>query len=132
MSTLSLVSDHMTRDVMTLSPEQEINTAVRALLGRGVSGAPVLDAEGRIAGMLTEKDCLRAALEASYYRDWGKPVAAYMSRDVITMDPGLDILAACQMCLSGPFRRFPVVEGGALVGQISRTDILRGLADTWG
>lgn len=132
MTTLSLVSDHMARDVVTLSPEQEVNAAVHVLLKHGVSGAPVVDGDGQLVGMLTEKDCLRAALEASYYRDWGKPVAAYMSRDVITMDPDIDILTACQMFLDGPYRRFPVVDAGRLMGQISRTDVLRALAETWG
>ncbi len=132
MNALSLVSDHMTTDVVTLSPDQEINSAVHVLLEHGVSGAPVVHDEGQIVGMLTEKDCLRASLEASYYRDWGKPVAAYMSRDVITMDPGIDIFMACQVFLDGPYRRFPVVEAGRLVGQISRTDVLRALAETWG
>lgn len=131
MTTLTLISDHMSRDVLTLTPEQEINRAAHALLDRKVSGAPVVDTDGHLVGILTEKDCLRAALEANYYREWGKPVAAYMSRDIKTMAPDLDILAACQAFLDGPYRRFPVVDAGRLVGLISRTDILRALADTW-
>lgn len=131
MSALSFVSDHMTRDLMTLSPEQEINNAVHVLLKHGVSGAPVVDGDAKVVGLLTEKDCLRAALEASYYRDWGKTVSAYMARDVITIEAGIDILTACQVFLDGPYRRFPVIEEGRLVGLISRTDVLRALADTW-
>ncbi|MBY4893867.1 CBS domain-containing protein [Rhodobacteraceae bacterium N5(2021)] len=132
MTTLSLVSDHMARHLVTLSPDQEINNAMHVLLKHGVSGAPVVDGEARLVGILTEKDCLRAALEASYYRDWGKPVSAYMQRDVATIEPDIDILAACQTLLDGPYRRFPVVDDGRLVGLISRTDVLRALADTWG
>lgn len=131
MSALSFVSDHMTRDLMTLSPEQEINSAVHVLLKHGVSGAPVVDGDAKVVGILTEKDCLRAALEASYYRDWGKTVSAYMARDVITIEASIDILTACQVFLDGPYRRFPVIEEGRLVGLISRTDVLRALADTW-
>lgn len=131
MSALSFVSDHMTRDLVTLSPEQEINSAVHVLLKHGVSGAPVVDGDAKVVGILTEKDCLRAALEASYFRDWGKTVSAYMARDVITIEAGIDILTACQVFLDGPYRRFPVIEGGRLVGLISRTDVLRALADTW-
>lgn len=132
MSALSLVSDHMARDLLTLSPDQEVNNAVHMLLKRGVSGAPVVDAQGALVGILTEKDCLRAALEASYYRDWGKPVSAYMARDVATIEADTDILAACQMFLDGPYRRYPVVNGGRLVGLVSRTDVLRALGETWG
>jgi CBS domain-containing protein len=129
---LSVVADHMTRDLVTLSPEQEINSAIHLLLSKKVSGAPVVDGGGRLVGVLTKKDGLRAALEASYYREWGKPVAAYMARDVVTMDPGLDVLEACQVFLDTPYRRFPVTRDGQLLGQISRTDILRALADLWG
>ena len=132
MSTLSLVSDYMNRTLVTLSPEQEINSAVHVLLDHKISGAPVVDKAGRLVGILTEKDGLRAALEASYYREWGKPVSAYMAKDVVTMDPNLDLLTACQQFLNGPYRRFPVVEDGRLLGLISRTDILRGLAESWG
>ncbi len=132
MSKISTVEAHMQRDLVTLSPEQEVNNAARVLLDHHISGAPVVDASGALVGILTEKDCLRAALEASYYRDWGKAVSAYMARDVTTMDASLDILSACQVFLDGPFRRFPVIEDGRLVGLVSRTDILRALADTWG
>lgn len=131
MSELSFVSDHMTRDLVTLLPDQEVNNAVNVLLKHRVSGAPVVDANAQVVGILTEKDCLRAALEASYYRDWGKPVSAYMARDVVTIEADIDILTACQVFLDGPYRRFPVVEAGCLVGLISRTDVLRALADTW-
>lgn len=132
MSKLHLVADFMARDLITLSPDQEINRAMHVLLDHKVSGAPVVDDAGRLVGVLTEKDCLRAALEASYYRDWGKPVARYMATTLVTVGPDMDILEACQMVLDGPHRRFPVVKAGRLLGQISRTDILRALADTWG
>lgn len=131
MSALSLVSEHMVRDFVSLSPDQEINNALHVLLKHGVSCAPVVDDGTQLVGFLTEKDCLRAAYEASYYRDWGKPVSAYMARDVITIEPDIDILAACQVLLEGRYRRFPVVDEGRLVGLISRTDVLRALADTW-
>lgn len=131
MTALSFVSDHMTRDLVTLSPDQEINSAVHVLLKHGISGAPVVDDDTQLVGILTEKDCLRAALEASYYRDWGKTVSAYMERNVTTIEADIDVLTACQVFLDGPYRRFPVVDTGKLVGLVSRTDVLRALADTW-
>lgn len=132
MTQLRLVSDCMTRDVVILPPTQEINSALHVLLKNRVSGAPVVDERGALVGILTEKDCLRAALEASYYRDWGRGVDRYMSRKVVTMAPGTDIVSACQVILESPYRRFPVVANGRLRGLVSRTDILRALADNWG
>lgn len=83
-------------------------------------------------GRALEKDCLRAAVEASYYRDWGATVQKHMSKDVQTLDAGLDIVAAVDAFLSSPFRRFPVMEAGRLVGQISRADALRAMQESWG
>jgi CBS domain-containing protein len=131
MTPLPRVADYMIRDLVTLSPLQEVNHAMAVLLDRRFSGAPVLDGAGHLVGVLSKKDCLRAALEASYYRDWGKPVSAYMTPDPETMDPALDIVAACERFVSSQYRRFPVVEGGRLLGQISRADILRAMAENW-
>lgn len=128
----SRVADYMTRDLVTLTPGMEINRAMSILLDRGISGAPVLDEAGRLVGVLSKKDCLKAALHASYYREWGGTVDAYMTREVQTLDSDIDIIAAAQTFLASPFRRFPVVREGQLVGQISRADLLRAMRENWG
>ena len=132
MTGLRSISDYMASEVITIPAGQEVNAALTTLLEHRISGAPVVDAHGAMVGILTEKDCLRAALEASYYRDWGRSVADYMSHEVTALSPDTDLLVACQTFLDGPYRRFPVLEDGRLVGIVSRTDILRGLADLWG
>lgn len=125
------VSDCMARDLITLAPGMEINRALHILLDRRISGAPVVDAGGALVGVLSKKDCLRAALNACYYQDWGDSVADYMSRDVKTLDAGMDIVTAAEAFLKSPFRRFPVLSDGRLVGQVSRADILGALAGLW-
>ena len=132
MKPVATVADYMTRDLITLSPETEINRAMSVLLDNRISGAPVLDASGSLVGVLSKKDCLKAAAEASYYRDWGSTVATHMSKDVHTLDAGLDIMTAAYAFISSKYRRFPVLEAGHLVGQISRADALRALQDNWG
>ena len=131
MKPFASVSDYMTRDLITLSPDTEINHAMKLLLDHHISGAPVLDASGALVGVLSKKDCLKAAIEASYYRDWGATVAAHMSPDVEVLDAGLDILTAASAFVTSRYRRFPVMENGNLVGQISRADMLRALQDHW-
>jgi len=126
-----LISDYMTRDLITLSPDDEINRAMHILLDRRISGAPVLDAGGNLIGVLSKKDCLKAALHASYYRDWGGTVSDYMAKDVQTLDAGMDVVAAAEAFVESSFRRFPVLELGKLVGQVSRADILRALGEQW-
>lgn len=132
MKPVALVSDYMARDLVTLTPETEINYAMGILLDRGISGAPVLDSGGNLVGVLSKKDCLKAAMEASYYRTWGATVAAHMSKNVETLDAGTDIFAAATAFVNSTYRRFPVMENGRLVGQISRADALRAMRDNWG
>lgn len=125
------VREYMVRDVIPLAPDTEILHAMNLLLERQISGAPVVDANGNLVGMLTQKDCLRAALQASYFQEWGRPVSDYMNRKVETLDAELDLVAAARHFLSSPYRRFPVVEEGRLAGQISRSDLLRALIENW-
>jgi len=131
MKRVSLVSDYMTRDLVTLTPDTEINRAMNLLLDNEISGAPVLDANGALVGVLSKKDCLKAAMDASYYRSWGGTVEAHMSTDVQTLDAGMDVLAAASAFVNSTYRRFPVMEDGRLVGQISRADALRAMRDNW-
>ncbi|NKB28224.1 MAG: CBS domain-containing protein [Rhodobacteraceae bacterium] len=132
MTRIATVADYMTRDLIRLSPDMEINRAMKLLLDNRISGAPVVDAAGQLVGVLSKKDCLKAAIDASYYRDWGAMVATHMTKDVQTLDAGTDILAAANSFLSSPFRRFPVLLDGQLVGQISRADALKAMLDNWG
>lgn len=132
MSRIALVQDYMARDLVTLSPDDEINAAMTVLLTRRISGAPVIGPGGALVGVLSKKDCLKAAIEASYYREWGATVASHMTREVETLDAGEDILSAAKRFVASSYRRFPVMQGGRLVGQISRADVLRAMLDNWG
>jgi CBS domain-containing protein len=121
----------MSRQPVTFSPTLEINHAVARLLACHISGAPVVDAAGQLVGIITAKDCFKAALNASYYQGWGGVVADYMSPSVQTMDIGLDIVSAAERFLASPFRRFPVLEDGVLVGIVTRLDLLRAFYRQW-
>jgi len=125
MEKLPLVRDHMDTEVCVLAPETEILNAVGLLVEHQVTGAPVIDGAGHLVGMLTEKDCLRlVATGAGADRPSGT-VADFMTTDVTTIPPGMDVYYAAGLFLHQPFRRFPVVEDGKLVGAITRFDILR-------
>ncbi len=125
------IADYMAKNLQTLSPEMEINHAMGILLDKRYSGAPVVDGAMKLVGMLSKKDCLRAALNASYHQEWGGSVADYMSTNVETLDADLDLVQAAEWFLKSNYRRFPVIRGGRLVGQISRADLLRSMAEQW-
>ncbi|MFQ6613575.1 MAG: CBS domain-containing protein [Fidelibacterota bacterium] len=121
------VKDYMARDCITFTPEQNALEAIRILLHNKISGAPVVKNENEIIGILSEKDCLPVILEASYHNDPGKLVKDLMSRKVTTVDADSSLMDVAEKFISTRFRRFPVVEKGKLVGQISRRDVLRAI-----
>lgn len=131
MSRSATVRDYMTARLITLTPGMEVQRAINLLLKHRISGAPVLDGEGRLVGILSKKDCLKVAFRASYHKEWGGPVSDYMSREVETVDAETDIIQIAERFLAGPYRRFPVMSNNQVVGQISRHDVLKALADLW-
>lgn len=125
------VGRFMARKLVRLTETTEINHAVAVLLKENVSGAPVVDSAGRITGVLSMKDCLKAALHATYHQEWGGTVADFMSKPAETLDIGTDLIAAAERFVESSYRRFPVLENGRLVGQISRSDVLQALNELW-
>ena len=83
------VEKFMATGETTLSPEMTINEAIDIMLDQHLTGAPVLDNNRKIVGMLTEKDCLRLLIDSAYnnlHHD-DKTVADYMSEVVKTVTP---------------------------------------------
>lgn len=124
-----LVRDYMAGHLLTFKPEDEIMDAIHELIEHRVAGAPVVDNKGDLVGMLSELDCMKVALNAGYYGDWGGPVADYMSTAVESVDSEMNIVDLAQKFLDSGYRRFPVLRNNRLVGQISRRDALRALSE---
>ena len=121
------VADIMATRLITVLPDMNIHEAIRILLDKRISGAPVVDENGALVGMLSKKDCLKIVFSSQYHDDWGGPVRDFMSAPVESLDADLDLVSAAQAFLDSHFRRFPVVRDGKLVGQVSRYDILKAL-----
>ena len=121
----------MTRKVITLAPDTEILRALIVLASNDIAGAPVLDANDDMVGILTEKDCIRSALEATYHSVYAGLVSDFMSDDVVSVHPDDGLFQAAERFLELPYHRYPVVEDGRLVGVISRRDVIQALAKSW-
>ncbi|MDH3350213.1 MAG: CBS domain-containing protein [Gammaproteobacteria bacterium] len=124
----ALVRDYMAGRLVTFKPDMDVLDAIQELLHNRIAGAPVVNDQGELLGMLSELDCLKIALNAGYYGDWGGPVADYMTPDVETVDADMNIIDLAQRFLNSSYRRFPVLRNNRLVGQISRRDVLRALS----
>ena len=122
-----VVRDYMQTQVVTFTPDMEVMTAINELVKHRISGAPVLDADGNLVGVLSEKDCLKVALTAGYEGVPAGVVAEFMTANAVTVAPDMPILEIASRFLDSAVKRFPVVKSGKLVGQISRADVLRAI-----
>lgn len=114
----------MAVDLVTLAPESDVVGAVQTLLAHRISGAPVVDAEGRYLGMFSEKCAMQVLLDAAYEPLPTCEVRAFMDTEAQTIAPHTHLLSIAQVFLLTPYRRLPVVDRGLLVGQVSRRDVL--------
>jgi len=138
------VSDLMTRDVVTIDPDADLKEAARRLSGLRISGMPVVDADNRVLGIISEadllslagvkkghtfKDVLRHVLgEPLPVRKKGNTVGEVMSSPAITTGPDRDIRAVAAILDEKRIKRLPVVdEEKRLVGIIARADIVRAM-----
>ena len=127
MSRSMLVKDHMVTNVITLDPDMEILRATQLLIRHDISGAPVLDKHGRLIGVLTERDCMRVALHAGYHGAPGGLVRDYMNAAPVSVSPEDTILELAERFVNERYRRYPVLDGGRLVGVISRREVMRAM-----
>lgn len=125
------VRDIMTKKVVALHQGMTMNEAMRSLLKFKHSGAPVVDADNKLVGMLSEKDCLRMFFGGLYHRLPLGTVSQYMSVNITTCHPNDSLLAVAQIFFRQSFRRLPVVENDQMIGIVSRSDVLMGSKRLW-
>jgi CBS domain-containing protein len=118
---MTKLAEIMTSHVFTTAPETPVAEAAAAMVRGGFGSAVVLEGT-LLAGIVTERDVLRAA--ASGAELTSSPVSRWMSRDPQTAEPDLDSEQAAELMLGGGFRHLPVVEGNTLVGIVSLRDLL--------
>lgn len=123
------VSDYMARRLVTFSPDQTIMEVMDFLMKKKISGGPVVNDRKELLGMISEGDCLKEVVKGKYNNIpvMSGKVSEHMATNVITIDPDANIFDAAEMFLTKRRRRFPVIENGKLVGQISQKDVMRAI-----
>jgi len=122
------VADYMSRKLISFSQDTDVLEAINTMLINRIPNAPVIDNEGNLVGMFSEKDAMKVALDASFNQGMGGKVSEYMSDKITTIDAEASVMEAAEMLVDSAVRCFPVYNGTDLVGVISRSDVLRALA----
>ncbi len=117
--------DYMLNNPVKVKPDDNVLEAMRVIIDNKISGVCVVDAEGILVGVLSELDCLRAALGATYNKTSVGLVREHMTGDnLLVAHPNENILDVAQDMLLKKHRRRPVVENGRLIGQITCRQLL--------
>ncbi len=138
----------MTRDVITAAPQTEVREIVQLMLTNRISAVPVVDAAGKVLGMVSEGDLMRrvenktdrrdswwlkALFTASndagtYVKSHGRRAEDVMTRDVVTISEDTPLYKIAQTLEKHHIKRAPVVKDGKLVGIVSRSNLLHGFS----
>ena len=144
------VRDIMSKDVITISPETEIEEAAKILSKHGISGLPVVE-DGELVGIVSESDIIIKDKKLHFpdyinviggiiylesykkFKEEFKKFIAYqvedlMSKDVITLSPEDSVEEAATIISEQDINRLPVVEDDKLVGIVTRADIVKDIA----
>ena len=141
------VSDIMTRPVISVTPETPITEVARLMLQHRISGLPVVDPKGAVVGLVTEGDLLRRVetgtqrrhahwielligpgrLAQEYSHANARHAGEVMSTDVVSVAPQAALDEVVVLMERHRIKRVPVIDGGRLVGIISRANMVRAL-----
>lgn len=123
--------DFMNTEIHCLTPEMSLSEAVAFLLKHKISSAPVIDAgaDRRLVGFISEADCLDHLSNEMFF---GSPVMAHtvrtiMKRHPVCVEPGTDVFSLASVFVAHNHRHLPVIDGGRLLGIVSRREILKAL-----
>jgi CBS domain-containing protein len=117
-----IARDIMTRKVYTISPDASVQEVAQLLSRKRISGAPVVDKDGKMVGVITEADII-----GKVNRE-GLRVADIMSSEIITVDEETRVGQIAMLLTERKIKRVPVTRDGKLVGIVCHADIVDAVA----
>lgn len=145
-----LAKDVMTTAILTVTPETDVGEIARTMLDAHISAIPVIGEDGSLLGIVSEGDLMHRIESETrrrpswwlrllatpqepaerYLREFGRRARDVMTKEVITVAPDTPLTEIAAMLEKYHIKRVPVMDGGKLVGIVSRANLLRGVA-TW-
>ena len=114
-----VAKDIMTKEIITVSPTTGVKKLAMTLVKNQISGAPVVDKNGKIIGVVSEADIIGKK---------GKDVRAIMSKKVISVAEDTPVEAIAQLMTTHKITRLPVMRDDKVIGIVSRADIVNAIA----
>lgn len=131
MKELQVIGDIMDTYFLKFTPDTTVKEVIDTLIKQKLFGACIVDDDGKLAGLLSEKQCIKLYSDEIQGTLEGNiadvPVSEIMYPEFQTMSSNMNIVDAAQTFLTSDFRRIPVVDNGKLVGQITRRDIMKAI-----
>lgn len=125
-----VVKEVMARHSPSIALGTAITTVVETLLRHKITGLPVVDAESRVVGFVSEQDCLRSLLVSSYHCEGAPKVEDVMHREPLTVSPEASVVDLAEMMVNQKPKVYPVVdENQRLLGLVLRSQVLTVLKD---
>ncbi len=127
LATAIKVSDYMSTNLITFRPEQSVLEVMNTLIKNKISGGPVINEKKELLGIISEGDCMKQISESRYYNMPMEDmiVEKHMAQEVETIDGNMNVFDAANKFVNSKRRRFPIIEQGKLIGQISQKDVLK-------
>jgi CBS domain-containing protein len=119
-----LVSELMSNNLITISPDEPASLAARLLYRHNIGSVPVCSEDGKLKGVVTDRDIVLRCVAAENDPET-TPVREIMTRGLVTINPNADVREAAQKMAEAQVRRLPVVEAGKLVGYLSIGDLAK-------
>lgn len=119
-----LVSELMTDSVITIAPDESASLAARLLYRHNIGSVPVCSADGRLRGIVTDRDIVLRCVAAENDPDT-TPVQEIMTRNLVTVSPKDDVREAARQMAAAQVRRLPVAENGRLIGFLAIADMAK-------
>ena len=122
-----LVSKYMTTKLITFRPDQSVLEVMELLIKHKISGGPVVNSHNELQGIISEGDCMKQIAESGYYNVPMNDIKVedHMVTKVDTIGSDMSIFEVASLFYTSKRKRFPILEDGKLIGQISRRDILK-------
>lgn len=146
---MAKAKDIMTKEVITVSPDTTVEGLGRLLIEKGISGAPVIDSNGKLFGIVTENDLIKqkerfhiptvvrlfdafipvggsSSMEKEIKRMSASRVSEICARDVVTVGPETSLQDIATLMSEKGVYLLPVVQSGKIVGIIGKMDVIKG------